>query len=100
MIRLEILQTAVVDLKNIAYKHRLLSGVNSARKITDKIRKDLKLLKSNPYLGIIFSEPPFTNEGYRRLICGNYLCFYKVIDNCVIVYRIIDGRTDYPKLFE
>lgn len=100
MMKLEILRNADVDLKNIAYKHKLLSGVNSARKITDRIRKKLELLKSSPYLGRICDESPFAGEGYRRLICGNYLCLYKVADNCITVYRIIDGRTDYPKLFE
>lgn len=100
MIKLEILRIARADLKNIAYKHSLLSGVNSARKITDKIRKNLELLKRNPYLGRICDEPPLADEGYRRLICGNYLCLYKVKNNCVMVYRIVDGRTDYPKLFD
>ena len=100
MMKLEILQKAEVDLKNIAYKHSQLSGVKSARKITDKIRKSLELLKQSPYLGRICDEPPFLDEGYRRLICGNYLCLYKVKKDCVVVYHIVDGRTDYPKLFE
>lgn len=98
MTRLEILPPAREDIISIAVKHNMLSGSNSARNITNKIRKCLELLKSNPFLGILCEEPPFTDEGYRRLICGKYLCFYKVID--VFVYRIVDGRTNYSRLFE
>jgi len=38
--------------------------------------------------------------GYRKLICGNYLCFYRVIGEAVFVYHVADGRTDYPKMFD
>ncbi len=98
--RIEILPEAWGELDAIADRHLMLSGINSARKITNKILDALDLLKTNPLMGTLCSEYPLSGKGYRRLICGNYLCFYKLTDNTVFVYHIVDGRTDYPKLFE
>lgn len=99
MKKLDILRSATDDLLAIANKHRLLVGENSARKITNDIRNALENLKANPYLGVKCEGEQFADKNFRRLICGNYLCFYKVKDDRVVVYYIIDGRTDYPRLF-
>lgn len=99
MKKLDFLQSAKSDLLAIAYKHRLLVGENSARKITGNIRSALENLKANPYLGVKCEGEQFTDKDFRRLICGNYLCFYKVKEDRVVVYYIIDGRTDYSRLF-
>ena len=32
---------------------------------------------------------------YRFLICGNYLIFYKVKNDMISVYRVMNGRRDY-----
>lgn len=98
-ITLEIRPEAWDELEAIADKHLMLSGEISARKITDKILDTLELLETNPLIGTECREYPFKGEGYRRIICGNYLCFYKVTDT-VCVYHIVDGRTDYPRYFE
>lgn len=95
----ELLPTAWAELDEIADIHLRLVGENSARKITDKILKSLKNLERNPYMG---GEPKhrfWAEQGFRVLISGNYLCFYKVGADTVEVYHIADGRRDYPKLF-
>ena len=99
-ITLEIRPEALEEIGAISDKHLMLSGVNSARRITDKILDTLELLKACPLMGTECKEHPFEGEGYRRLICGNYLCFYKLTGDTIYVYHIVDGRTDYPKLFE
>lgn len=99
-ITLEIRPEAWDELDAISDKHLLLSGEKSARRITDKILDTLDLLETSPFMGTECKERPFEGEGYRRLICGNYLCFYKVVEDTIYVYHIVDGRTDYPKLFE
>ncbi len=88
------------ELDAISDKHLMLSGVNSARKITHKILDELDILKNNPFIGTECNEYPLTGKGFRRLICGNYLCFYKLTGDSIYVYHIVDGRTNYPKLFE
>lgn len=97
--RVELLPAAWAELDEIADVRLQLVGSNSAQKITDKIINSLKNLEDNPYMG---SEPKYSfliEQGFRVLVCGKYLCFYKVGTDIVEVYHITDGRRDYPKLF-
>lgn len=97
--RVELLPTAWAELNEIADMHLYLVGAASAQKITDKILDTLKNLEENPYMGTETKYPFLTEQGFRMLICGNYLCFYKVNADIVEVYHIADGRRDYAKLF-
>lgn len=95
---LEILAPARAELLEIARLHMALVGPQSARKITEDIREALNLLRYQPYMGTVFQDKELSRDGYRKLICGNYLCVYRPIADTVYVYHIVDGRTDYPKL--
>jgi len=37
---------------------------------------------------------------FRKVICRDYVCVYKVIDSekTVYIYHIVNGKTDYPQL--
>ena len=96
--KLEILVPARSELHEIARLHMELAGSQSARKITDKIKSSLGKLVTHPLMGISFQDTTLRREGYRRLICGNYLCIYRLIGDTVFVYHIVDGRTNYKRL--
>ncbi|WP_294409679.1 type II toxin-antitoxin system RelE/ParE family toxin [uncultured Ruminococcus sp.] len=98
--KLELLATAWSELEHIADIHMSLSGAVSAKKITDKILDTLELLRYSPQLGVLCSEPLLKYDNYRKIICGKYLCFYRVIADTIYIYHIVDGRSDYPKIFE
>jgi len=34
------------------------------------------------------------------VLCGDLVCVYKVIGQSVFVYRVVNGRTDYPQLLK
>ena len=74
----QLLDTARVDLDNIADYHLYEVGVLSAQKITDKI---------------------LAEQGYRMLVCGKYVCIYKLVGKIVYVYHIVAASSDYPALF-
>lgn len=95
---LELLASAWRELDEISALYLNLSGPKSAKTITDKILDTLEHLKSNPLMGSELTHKPLAGQGYRKLVCGYYLCFYKVIANNVIVYHVVDGRTNYPKI--
>jgi plasmid stabilization system protein ParE len=99
MYKLEILASARGEILEIARLHKALVGPISAKKITEKIRNSLSLLRTNPNLGILLEDKEMRKFQYRKLICDNYLCFYRVIADKVFIYHIVDGRTDYPRLF-
>ena len=100
-LRIEFLSPAMKELDRIAEMHMVLVGVKSAEKITDEILNSIENLKLNPLLGVAIEEDSFLfSQGYRKLICGKYLCFYRVIEKTIFIYHIVDGRTDYPQLIE
>lgn len=37
-------------------------------------------------------------SGYRFLVCGNYLAFYRVKGNDVFIDRVLYGRRDYLRI--
>lgn len=95
---LELLEPAQRELEEIARVHLTLVGPVSARNITDRIYDALENLKIFPDMGILCKDRQLAAAGYRILICGNYLCFYRLIGTFVFVYHIVDGRTNYPVL--
>ena len=96
---LTILGTAQADLEEIAQLHLELVGPNSARNISDKIYGSLDRLRDFPFMGTAIGDEGLRKRGFRKLVSGNYLCFYRVVQKTVLVYHIVDGRTEYKRLF-
>ena len=92
------LSPAFADLDRIADLHNRLVGPKSAERITDKILETIDVLRNHPSAGALHPDPFLGNLGYRKIICGDYVCVYKCIDQTVVIHRIVHGATDYPKL--
>ncbi len=97
---IDIRPEAWAEISRIADMHLSLVGPASAKKITDQLLDDIELLASQPYMGMECQEYLLKNDHYRRLVSGVYLCFYRVIGNTVVIYHIVDGRTNYVRLFK
>jgi plasmid stabilization system protein ParE len=98
--KLSLLNPAWIDLDAIADFHMLAVGPNSARKITDKILGDLKRLETFPLSCPLAPYRELAELGYRVLVCGKYVCVYKLIGNMVFVYHIAAAASNYPALFQ
>ena len=96
---LVILSAAQSEIEEIGEIHMKLVGAGSARGITDLIYTGLERLRDYPLIGKTIEDKELYNKGYRKLICGNYLCFYRLIGKKIYVYHIADGRTEYKRLF-
>lgn len=94
-----ILTPAWNDLDRISEFHLRAVGPNSAEKITDKILDTIALLGDNPLLGALHPDTVLAQNNYRKILCDNYVCVYRMIGQTVYVYRIVHGATPYPKLF-
>ncbi|WP_420828430.1 type II toxin-antitoxin system RelE/ParE family toxin [Dehalobacterium formicoaceticum] len=79
--------------------HLLAAGSVSAEKITYRLLDSIVKLGEYLLLGTEHSDPVLQEKGYRKLVCGEYICVYRLIDDTIYVYRIVHGTTDYPKLF-
>lgn len=97
--RLEILPPAWAELDEIASFHLQAVGVNSARNITDKILTALSRLEDFPLVCPYVPDDELRAQDYRMLVCGKYLCIYRLVGDCVFVYHIVAGARKYPKLF-
>ncbi len=97
--KIEILTPALNDIDQIADYHLLVTGPISAEKITDKLLDSIEKLGEYPLMGTEHSDSVLQKKGYRKLICGEYICVYRLIHDTIYIYRIVYGTTDYPKLF-
>jgi len=73
-------------------------NVDAAATFLEKIEANLSLLENNPLLGRIPREDDLARIGYRYLVIGNYLVFYTIGGDSVLVHRIIHGARDYLSL--
>ena len=60
---------------------------NTARRFSEKVKKQILLLKNMPYMHPAYESDSF----FRRMIVGDYLLFYSVNEErrLVIIHRII-----------
>ena len=97
--KLVYLTPAAEDIEEIVKYHLNEASVESAQKIYNRIKTEINKLPDFPLLGQIHPDPLLASQNYRKLvITSTYVAVYKVIDNTVYIYRIVNGKTDYPKV--
>lgn len=70
-------------------------NADSAVKIIDAITADIDQLADFPELGSPLSSIADVDAGYRFLVTGNYLSFYRIDGADISIDRILSGRRDY-----
>ena len=98
--QVKLLPSAWEDLDRIADYHLMMVGPASAEKITDAILDTVETLGDFPYMGPLHPDPVLAGREFRKVLCGNYVCVYRVIEPDLYVYRIVHGAADYPKYFK
>lgn len=99
--KLVYLPSAKADILDIVQFHTNKVGSNSAREIYRVIRATINNLRDFPMMGQIHPDSELAVQGYRKLVLTKtYVSVYKIIDNTVTVYRVVNGAIDYPKLLK
>ncbi|OXL85694.1 addiction module toxin RelE [Paenibacillus sp. SSG-1] len=72
-------------------------NASAAEDLLQKLDDQISNLAEFPYMGSVLSEDefPLLKRGYRFIVVQPYLVFYRVIENRVIIHRILHGRRDY-----
>lgn len=70
----------------------------AATDVLDHVEARLESLQSHPFVGRVPHNPKLTALGYRVLVIENYLVFYKVKGNVVLVHRILHRARDLLRL--
>ena len=96
MMKLRINPEVIEDIAEIKrYIREELCNPSAADRIARKIVSAYKELKNTPFIGTPLDSVLEVKTDYRFLVCGNYLIFYKVKDDVISVYRVMNGRRDY-----
>ncbi len=72
-------------------------GTEKALEKLDEIEKSILALGDNPYLGETPKYSVLRRQGYKVLILGKDLVFYKIdeINKLITIYAVVDQRQDY-----
>lgn len=99
--KLVYLAPAAQDMEEIVKFHIANVGPASARKVYSTMEDAIDRLADYPLLGQTHPDPILAENGFRKLVLTKtYVAVYKVIDDTVYIYRIVNGRTDYPRLLK
>lgn len=96
-LKVELLNEARLQLRDIAAYYKMKVGPSSARKITSRILDAIEKLADFPEMGMVPHAKMIAEAGYRVLIIEDYLCFYHVVNDVVFVSHIVHASTDYIK---
>ena len=95
------LRPALDDMEEIVKFHINEVGPASARKIYSDMRNTLGLFADFPLMGQTHPDPILAQAGFRKLVLTRtYVAVYRLIDGVVTIYRVVNGRTDYPRLLK
>lgn len=95
------LRPALEDMEEIVKFHISEVAPASARRIYADIRHKLGLLTDFPLMGQTHPDHVLAQAGYRKLVLTRtYVAVYRIIDGVVTIYRVVNGRTDYPRLLK
>ena len=99
--KLRYLAAAEADILKIVKFYADKVGPTSAREIYRTIWEEIGRLQEFPFIGQVHPDPELAILGYRKLVLNKtYVAVYKLIDDAVMIYRVVNGTTDYPKLLK
>jgi len=70
----------------------------AAKKLVNNAEVAIKKRLSNPLSAAPYRPLSSRPRPYRRILVGNYLIFYVVIDNVMIIRRMLYGRRDLDRI--
>lgn len=91
--RIVLSEAAYYDIDSIfAYISRANKQV--AGKLRSRIYEDIKMLADFPELGPVIPEEdaPSAQRGYRRIVVSPYMIFYRVLEDHIVIARVLHGR--------
>ena len=93
------LRPALEVMEEIVKFHISEVGSASAREIYADMRRKFGLLADFPLMGQTHPDPVLAQAGYRKLVLTRTcVAVYRIIDGVVTIYRVVNGRADYPRL--
>lgn len=98
--RLAFTSAALEQLERIAACHLRRVGPASAEKVTDRLLEAFLILEEQPLAGQEHPDDLLRRQGFRRLVCYDYVGICRTQGDTVLVYGVYHGAQNYPELFE
>ena len=99
--RIEFTDTAKQDLREIAfYIAEQAKDKNIAIRFVKELQEKCKILEAFPESGAIPKDRMMKSAGYRFLVYGDYLIFYKyeANENVAYILAVFNSKRDYMKV--
>ena len=97
--KVEILPSAMEDLKKIEDYYLINFNLKTAIKVSDRILNAIERLEDSPDSGSLTPDIWLNEQGYKMVICKKHVVIYRQINDTIYIYHIADTRTEYTKLF-
>jgi len=99
MVSLKISPKAQKDMLEIKeYISEELCNSTAATNVLSIITKRIRELTEFPLIGAPLSSVIDIETGYRFLVCGQYIAFYRYENDTVYVDRVLYGRRDFMRI--
>ena len=98
MMKLRINPIVAEDLKYIK-EYIAEDNEEMAVKTIQEIYAQKKKIQQFPYMGSDLAKRVSFRKDYKYVICGNYVVLYKIRDEYVEIYRVMNRHQDITKIF-
>ncbi|MCM1054778.1 MAG: type II toxin-antitoxin system RelE/ParE family toxin [Bacteroides sp.] len=88
------------DMAEIVSAFMMLKNKKGAIRIKNNLLKAADRIRTIPYSGIVAPDEKMAAMGFRMMIVEDHMMFYRVFEDekNVLVYRILNGKRDYPSI--
>lgn len=96
MRKIKISEDAYCDIEEM-FSYISQDSKKTASKLRQEIYDRIKSLQEFPFIGPAVSEEdaPGADRGYRYIVVNPYLVFYRVMDNRIVIARILHARQNW-----
>ena len=74
-------------------------NADKALETIQEIYSQFENIQQFPYIGVDLSKRVSFKTDYKYVICGNYVVLYKIRDEYVEIYRVMNRHQDITKIF-
>lgn len=90
---------AAIDDMDEIFSYISQDNLTAAEFMLDKLDREIRKLETFPNMGSVLPEDEYSiiQPGYRLIVAKPYLIFYRIVNDYIIIHRILHGRRDYVR---
>lgn len=93
--KIEWLSEAQGEFRELLNYYQTTVGAKYARAFSERILSSVEQLEQFPMLGVLKEHTLMGKYGFRALHIKQYVCIYRIHNDMVLIYHLVDGRSNY-----